>query len=86
MNTHGRLARFLYAIALCAVTALAVPQTPQPLDRTKVPPPGKPPELHVPAWTKAVVHNGATLIVSERHDLPLVSFSITFLGGAAWPR
>jgi predicted Zn-dependent peptidase len=82
MNTHVRLARFLYAIALCAVTALAVPQTQQMLDRTKVPPPGKPPELHVPAWTKAVVHNGATLIVSERRDLPLVSFLITFLGGA----
>ena len=26
--------------------------------------------------------NGAELIVSEKHDLPLVSFSITFLGGA----
>jgi zinc protease len=25
--------------------------------------------------------NGATLIVSERHNLPLVSFSITFVGG-----
>jgi zinc protease len=26
--------------------------------------------------------NGATLIVSERHNLPLVSFSMTFLGGS----
>ena len=35
-----------------------------------------------PAWTKATLANGAELIVSEKHDLPLVSFTITFLGGA----
>lgn len=40
------------------------------------------PELRVPAWTKAKLSNGAELIVSEKHDLPLVSFSLTFLGGA----
>jgi predicted Zn-dependent peptidase len=54
----------------------------QPLDRTKVPPPGPSPVLHVPTWTKTQLSNGATLIVSERHNLPLVSFSITFLGGS----
>ena len=37
--------------------------------------------LRVPAWTKGTLANGADLIVSEKHDLPLVSFSITFLGG-----
>jgi zinc protease len=52
------------------------------LDRTKQPPIGKPPELRVPTWTKSNLSNGAELIVSEKHDLPLVSFSITFLGGA----
>ena len=36
----------------------------------------------MPAWTKATLANGAELIVSEKHDLPLVSFTITFLGGA----
>ena len=40
------------------------------------------PELRVPAWTKAKLSNGTELIVSEKHDLPLVSFSITFLGGS----
>jgi zinc protease len=40
------------------------------------------PVLHVPVWTKTQLANGATLIVSERHNLPLVSFSITFVGGA----
>jgi len=53
------------------------------LDRTKVPPPGPAPALHPPAWTKSTLSNGAELIVSEKHDLPLVSFSITFQGGAA---
>ena len=54
----------------------------QILDRTKQPPIGKMPELRVPVWTKSKLANGAELIVSEKHDLPLVSFSITFLGGA----
>jgi zinc protease len=54
----------------------------QTLDRTKLPSPGPIPVLRVPTWTKAQLSNGATLIVSERHTLPLVSFSITFVGGA----
>ncbi|RPI51146.1 MAG: insulinase family protein [Acidobacteria bacterium] len=54
----------------------------QTLDRTKQPPLGKAPELRVPAWTRSKLANGAELIVSEKHDLPLVSFSITLLGGA----
>jgi predicted Zn-dependent peptidase len=54
----------------------------QQFDRAKIPPPGKTPVLRVPAWTKSGLTNGAAFIVSEKHDLPLVSFSITFLGGA----
>jgi len=53
----------------------------QGLDRKKVPPAGPMPVLRVPAWTKSALANGADLIVSEKHDLPLVSLSITFLGG-----
>jgi zinc protease len=53
----------------------------QALDRSKIPPPGKAPELRVPTWTKTTLSNGAELIVSEKHDLPLVSFSILFSGG-----
>ena len=45
----------------------------QSLDRTKIPPPGKTPMLRVPAWTKSKLANGADLIVSEKHDLPLVA-------------
>jgi zinc protease len=54
----------------------------QALDRSKIPPPGKAPELRVPKWTKTTLANGADLIVSEKHDLPLVSFSMIVLGGS----
>ncbi len=54
----------------------------QPLDRTKVPAAGKPPVLRVPTWTKVKLANGADLVVSAKHDLPLVSFTITFVGGS----
>jgi zinc protease len=60
----------------------AAPSAQQALDRKKTPSPGKTPELRVPAWTKSTLANGAELIVSEKHDLPLISFSITLLGGA----
>src|SRR6476620_6961892 len=65
-------------LVLSSVASLAQ----QTLDRTKVPPPGPSPVLRVPTWTKTQLSNGATLIVSERHNLPLISFTITFLGGA----
>jgi len=60
----------------------ATPSAQQGLDRKKIPTPGKTPELRVPAWTKSTLANGAELLVSEKHDLPLISFSLTFLGGA----
>jgi zinc protease len=60
----------------------AAPSAQQGLDRKQIPAPGKTPELRVPAWTKSTLANGAELLVSEKHDLPLISFSITFLGGA----
>jgi zinc protease len=71
--SFGALGAGLGAAPQAAATAL---------DRTKAPTPGKPPVLRVPTWTKSTLSNGAELIVSEKHDLPLVSFSITFMGGA----
>ena len=71
----------LFLYALCPLPS-AVAAAQGTLDRSKQPPIGKMPELRVPTWTKAKLSNGAELIVSEKHDLPLVSFSITFLGGA----
>jgi zinc protease len=51
-------------------------------DRRAIPTAGNPPELRVPSWTKATLNNGAQLVVSEKHGLPLVSFQINFVGGA----
>jgi len=79
MRQHNRLLAFIAALVIAPANVAALAQ--QTLDRTKVPPAGQPPVLHVPAWTRTQLANGATLIVSERHNLPLVSFAITFVGG-----
>jgi zinc protease len=71
--------RAALGIALCLSLTLSAQQA---LDRKKQPPPGPPPSLHVPSWTRSALANGAELLVSEKHDLPLISFSITWLGGA----
>jgi zinc protease len=60
----------------------AVASAQQTLDRTKIPVPGKAPELRVPEWTKSTLASGAEFIVSEKHDLPLVAFTITIQGGS----
>jgi zinc protease len=76
-------ARIILTTALAASLVFAPAALAQEqFDRRQIPAPGNPPELRVPSWTKDKLANGADLIVSERHDLPLVSFTITFLGGA----
>lgn len=80
MRRQRKVLALAAAIVISVTNLAALAQ--QPLDRTKVPPPGPTPVLHVPTWTRTQLANGATLIVSERHNLPLVSFSITFLGGS----
>ena len=87
--------RLSFRTALAAAVVLATPlaaQTKTPakqqaaatsrFDRRVVPTPGKVPELIVPFWNKISLANGAQLVVSEKHDLPLVSFQINFIGGA----
>jgi zinc protease len=68
--------------AVPGAAAVAAQGAAQALDRTQAPPIAKTPELRVPTWAKSRMANGAEIIVSEKHDLPLVSFSITLLGGA----
>ncbi|HEU4508015.1 MAG TPA: pitrilysin family protein [Pyrinomonadaceae bacterium] len=80
MKQQRRLLAIVAAFVISAANLMAVAQ--HPLDRTKIPTPGATPVLRVPSWTKTELSNGATLIVSERHNLPLVSFTITFVGGA----
>ena len=77
----ARLLAFATAAVLVSVTTTGVGAR-QAVDRTKPPAPGKTPDLRVPTWTKSALPDGADLIVSEKHDLPLVAFSLTFLGGA----
>src|SRR5829696_138938 len=80
MKIQKKALAFAAALVISLANIAVIAQ--QPIDRTKVPPPGTTPVLRVPTWTKTQLSNGATLIVSERHGLPLISFSITFLGGA----
>lgn len=54
----------------------------QALDRSKIPPAGKAPELRVPTWTKTTLSNGLELIVSEKHGLPIVSVALLAMGGS----
>ncbi|HVL66193.1 MAG TPA: pitrilysin family protein [Vicinamibacterales bacterium] len=75
--------RHMWSIVVFLLTLpVAAPLAQQSFDRTRPPTPGKTPELRVPKWTTGKLSNGAMLIVAERRDLPLVSFSITFLGGS----
>jgi zinc protease len=82
LTRSGPTVRIIVALLAIAGASGAVSAR-QALDRRKIPPPGPAPDLRVPAWTKSSLPNGGDLIVSEKHDLPLVSFSITFLGGAS---
>jgi zinc protease len=84
----NRAAVYALALAVSVTAPLAAQQRPNAtaaratLDRTKIPPPGKAPVLRVPAWSQSTLANGADFMVSEKHELPLVSFTITFSGGA----
>jgi len=80
MKTQKKALALAAALVISLANIAALAQ--QTLDRTVVPPPGATPVLRVPTWTKTQLANGATLIVSERPGLPLVSFQITFLGGS----
>ena len=71
--------KILFTLALVAPVAAPA----QKLDRATAPKPTRSPTLHVPAWTRSKLSNGAELIVVPKHDLPLVAFNISFVGGTA---
>ncbi len=77
-----RAQRKLSTVCIALLMLCSAVSAQQKLDRSKIPPAGKPPVLKVPQWTKSSLPNGAEFIVSEKHDLPLVSFTITFQGGS----
>jgi predicted Zn-dependent peptidase len=74
-----RMTTLVLAATFAAFSAAPLAQ--QQFDRKKVPDPGPTPVLRVPTWTTDRLANGAELIVSERKGLPLVSLSITLVGG-----
>ena len=51
-------------------------------DRTVIPKAGVDPAAKIPTWTKTTLSNGAELVVVERHSLPLISFTMNFIGGS----
>jgi zinc protease len=73
------------AIALslfCASAAFAQESIKSSFDRTVVPKPAPDPAVKIPTWSKATLSNGAQLYVVERHALPIIQFSINFVGGS----
>ena len=51
--------------------------------RTQRPAPGAPSEPKIPKFQKATLKNGLTILVSERHELPIVGLSIAIKAGTA---
>jgi zinc protease len=52
-------------------------------DRSKAPEIGTPPELKLPKLQRAKLSNGLSVVLAERHEVPLVSFSMTSDAGYA---
>ncbi len=52
-------------------------------DRSKMPEPGEPPASKFPELKKAKLSNGMQVIVAERHNVPIVNFSMLFDAGYA---
>lgn len=74
--------------ALVVAGLLSVVSTPAAsaqakLDRTKIPSAAVSPATRIPTWTRSKLANGAELVVSVKRNLPLVAFTIGFVGGAA---
>ncbi len=75
-----RSAALALALGLSAPGSLLTAQG--TLDRNVAPTPGPTPAIRVPTWTRTRLANGAELVVTEKHDLPLVAFTLNFVGGA----
>ena len=52
-------------------------------DRSKPPVPGTPPELRLPKLQRGTLSNGLKIILAERHEVPLVNFTLAFDAGYA---
>jgi len=52
-------------------------------DRSKMPTPGAPPELKLPKLQRGTLSNGLKVILAERHEVPLVNFTLAIDAGYA---
>lgn len=52
-------------------------------DRSKAPATGTPPELKLPKLQRATLSNGLKVILAERHEIPLVNFTLAADAGVA---
>ena len=68
--------------ALLSTAAFAQQSIKSSFDRTVLPRPGADPVARIPEWTRSTLSNGAQLIVVERHALPLVTLTMSFVGGS----
>jgi zinc protease len=53
------------------------------VDRSKAPETGTPPELKLPKLQRATLSNGLKIILAERHEVPLVNFTLAADAGFA---
>ena len=53
------------------------------VDRNQPPVTGQPPELRLPKLERATLSNGLKVVLAERHEIPLVSFSLLVDSGYA---
>src|SRR3954471_19304168 len=69
--------------SLVATTAAFAQQSAKSsFDRSVIPKAAPDPTAKIPTWSKATLSNGAQLYVVERHSLPMVEFSMNFIGGS----
>jgi predicted Zn-dependent peptidase len=80
-----KLTGLRHVAALCvlsAASAFAQGTLKSSFDRTVIPKAAPDPTPKIPTWTTATLSNGAQLHVVERHSLPMIQFSINFVGGS----
>jgi zinc protease len=58
-------------------------ETTSGIDRSKVPVPGEPPALKLPAIQRAELSNGLKIMLAERHETPVVDFTLIVNAGHA---
>ncbi|MCC7340737.1 MAG: insulinase family protein, partial [Bryobacterales bacterium] len=58
-------------------------QTVSGVDRSKLPVPGEPPVLKMPVFERAELSNGLKIMLAERHETPIVDFSLVLNSGHA---